>query len=123
MPEGIQVSPAVTLSEKSSIFIDRMCVFTSNINVTFPRNDADSPKQCILLLRVLLRVKVTFLMSLSPSYPALCRQDTTSPWSTDFGENNFCQTLIQMREAFFWEKEKKGASSRKKTERPQIGSL
>ena len=23
----------------------------------------------------------------NPSYPALCRQDTTSPWSTDYGGN------------------------------------
>ena len=26
----------------------------------------------------------------NPSYPALCRQDTTSPWSTDYGGNIFC---------------------------------
>ena len=24
----------------------------------------------------------------NPSYPALCRQDTTSPWSTDYGGNS-----------------------------------
>ena len=28
----------------------------------------------------------------NPSYRALCRQDTTSPWSTDYGGNSF--TLI-----------------------------
>ena len=26
----------------------------------------------------------------NPSYPALRRQDTTSPWSTDYGGNIFC---------------------------------
>ena len=30
----------------------------------------------------------------NPSYPALCRQDTTSPWSTDYGGNS--ETLILM---------------------------
>ena len=30
----------------------------------------------------------------NPSSPTLCRQDTTSPWSTDYGGNN--QTLILM---------------------------
>ena len=35
----------------------------------------------------------------NPSYPALCRQDTTSPWSTNNGGNIFCKTLIQMLEA------------------------
>ena len=30
----------------------------------------------------------------NPSYPALCRQDTTSPWSTDYGGSR--KTLIQM---------------------------
>ena len=25
----------------------------------------------------------------NPGYPALCRQDTTSPWSTDYGGNIF----------------------------------
>ena len=33
---------------------------------------------------------------LNPSYPALCRQDTTSPWSTDYGGNICSQTLILM---------------------------
>ena len=28
----------------------------------------------------------------NPSYPALCRQDTTSSWSTDYGGNS--KTLI-----------------------------
>ena len=29
----------------------------------------------------------------TPSHPALCRQDTTSPWSTGFGGNIFCWML------------------------------
>ena len=28
------------------------------------------------------------------SYPALCRQGTTSPWSTDYGGNISSETLI-----------------------------
>ena len=32
----------------------------------------------------------------NPSYPAPCRKDTTSPWSTDYGGNS--KTLIQMLE-------------------------
>ena len=34
----------------------------------------------------------------NPSYPAQCRQDSTSPWSTDYGGNIFCFTMIQMLE-------------------------
>ena len=35
----------------------------------------------------------------NPSCPVLCRQDTTFPWSTDYGGNIFCWTVIQMLEA------------------------
>ena len=31
-----------------------------------------------------------------PAIPAWCRQDTTSPWSTDYGGNVYGETLIQM---------------------------
>ena len=31
-----------------------------------------------------------------PSYPALCRQDTTCPWSTDYGGNTFDADEIPM---------------------------
>ena len=30
----------------------------------------------------------------NPSYPALCRQDTTSPWSTDYGGNRKQKTGV-----------------------------
>ena len=35
----------------------------------------------------------------NPSSPVLCRQDTTSPWSTDYGGNIVCLTPMQMFEA------------------------
>ena len=47
----------------------------------------------------------------NPSYPALCRPDTTSPRSTDYGGNIFCQTQIQMQEAAYMKK--KGREKKK----------
>ena len=39
--------------------------------------------------------------------PPLCRQDTTSPWSTDYGRDILCQALIQMLEAAYGQKKKR----------------
>ena len=49
----------------------------------------------------------------NPSCPALCRQDTTSPWSTHYGRNS--QTLILMLET----KIKKNIFQNKKKERKE----
>ena len=32
----------------------------------------------------------------NPSYPAVCRQDTASSWSTDYGGNIYGKTVILM---------------------------
>ena len=37
----------------------------------------------------------------TPRYPALCRQDTTSPWSSDYGRNIYNLTQILMPTIFF----------------------
>ena len=52
----------------------------------------------------------------NPSNPALCRQDTTSPWSTAHGGNIFCQTPIQMLE-----KKKKKKSKKEKEKGGKTG--
>ena len=49
----------------------------------------------------------------NPSYPALCRQDTTSPWSTDNGGNIFLLNpdtnarKEKTNKEFFFKKKKK----------------
>ena len=54
----------------------------------------------------------------NPSCPALCCQDTTSPWSTDYRGNICSQTLILMLamhgNAYFLKTRKKETFSRKK---------
>ena len=32
----------------------------------------------------------------NPSCPALCRQDTTPPWSSDYGRNIYSKTVIEI---------------------------
>ena len=51
----------------------------------------------------------------NPSYPALCRQDTTSPWSTDYGGNSY--TLILMSAIKTYLKEIKKQKKREKKRR------
>ena len=57
----------------------------------------------------------------NPSYPAPCRQDTTPPWSTDFGGTNASnKTYLKERqdkrkeEAFFLRKMKRKRNKSKK---------
>ena len=42
----------------------------------------------------------------NPSYPALCRQDNTSPWSTDYGGNSLTLILTPAIQNI-WKKYKK----------------
>ena len=48
----------------------------------------------------------------NPSCPALCRQDTTSPWSTDHGGNIFCK-ILKIMPALIFSKEKKKNTNEK----------
>ena len=66
----------------------------------------------------------------NPSYPALCRQDTTSPWSTDHGGNSlnsdtnasnkkYLKEIQEKRkeETFFFRKKKKKMKNIQKKKR------
>ena len=53
-------------------------------------HDAPVPQAVDQLVGVLQILDMSTPVEQVPRCPALCRQDTTSPWSTDYGRNIFC---------------------------------
>ena len=50
----------------------------------------------------------------NPSCPAQCRQDTTSPWSTDYGRNIYSKTVVLMHAMKYLTEKKRDNLSEKK---------